>query len=83
MTSSQKEMSRAAVNFSSARLTSTNNKQNEGVRDSMATKKKEVKVRDLKPSKDAKGGAARNTNTQRGSQNRGSGRTDTGRRVFN
>ncbi len=25
----------------------------------MATKKKEVKVRDLKPSKDAKGGAAR------------------------
>lgn len=26
----------------------------------MATKKKEVKVRDLKPSKDAKGGVARN-----------------------
>ena len=26
----------------------------------MATKKKEVKVRDLKPSKDAKGGASRN-----------------------
>ena len=48
----------------------------------MATKKKVVKVRDLKPSKDAKGGAARqNTNTQRGSQNRG-GRTDTGRGVL-
>ncbi len=27
----------------------------------MATKKKEVKVRDLKPSKDAKGGRARQT----------------------
>lgn len=33
----------------------------------MATKKKDVKVRDLKPSKDAKGGAARsklNTSTR-------------------
>ena len=49
----------------------------------MPAKKKDVKVRDLKPSKDAKGGAARNTNTQRGSQNRGSGRTDTGRGTFN
>jgi hypothetical protein len=29
----------------------------------MATKKKEVKVRDLKPSKDAKGGAARQSNS--------------------
>lgn len=37
----------------------------------MATaKKKEVKVRDLKPSKDAKGGVARQLNTQRASQNR-------------
>jgi len=48
----------------------------------MATKKKVVKVRDLKPSKDAKGGAARQQNTQRGSQNRGSGRTDAGRGVL-
>jgi hypothetical protein len=37
----------------------------------MATKKKEVKVRDLKPSKDAKGGA---------SLNRGNRQTDGGRR---
>ncbi len=37
----------------------------------MATeKKKEVKVRDLKPSKDAKGGMARQQNAQRASQNR-------------
>jgi hypothetical protein len=48
----------------------------------MATKKKVIKVRDLKPSKDAKGGAARNTNSQRGSQNR-AGRTDAGRGVLN
>ena len=52
----------------------------------MATKKKEVKVRDLKPSKDAKGGAARNlgssthrsinTNTSRSTNNRSvAGRT--------
>lgn len=31
----------------------------------MATKKKEVKVRDLKPSKDAKGGAARAAGSSR------------------
>ncbi|MBA3832169.1 MAG: hypothetical protein H0X34_09805 [Chthoniobacterales bacterium] len=43
----------------------------------MATeKKKEVKVRDLKPSKDAKGGVARQTNSQGGSAaNRGGGRS--------
>lgn len=41
----------------------------------MATdKKKEVKMRDLKPTKDAKGGAARNLNSQtnRSSTNRAS-----------
>ena len=43
----------------------------------MATdKKKEVKMKDLKPAKDAKGGAARQqTNSQRGA-NRGTTRTD-------
>lgn len=36
----------------------------------MATeKKKEVKVRDLKPAKDAKGGVGRQKNTERHSQN--------------
>ena len=46
----------------------------------MATdKKKEVKMKDLKPAKDAKGGAARQqTNSQRGA-NRGTTRTDGGR----
>jgi hypothetical protein len=48
------------VDCFSARLTSTNPQTKQGDRDSMATKKKEVKVRDLKPSKDAKGGASRN-----------------------
>jgi hypothetical protein len=59
MTSSQKGMSRVAVNSSSARLTSTK-PQTEREKDNMATKKN-VKVKDLKPSKDAKGGAARQT----------------------
>ena len=47
----------------------------------MATeKKKEVKVRDLKPSKDAKGGMARQQNSQRsGSPNRGGGSADANR----
>lgn len=48
----------------------------------MATeKKKEVKVRDLKPSKDAKGGMARQQNSQRGggSTNRGGGSADANR----
>jgi hypothetical protein len=37
----------------------------------MATqKKKSVKVRDLKPAKDAKGGVALNRGTQHGNQNR-------------
>lgn len=41
----------------------------------MATdKKKEVKMKDLKPTKDAKGGVARQTNSQRGANmNRGGG----------
>ena len=33
----------------------------------MATKKKEVQVRDLKPSKDAKGGVARQSSTRQSS----------------
>jgi hypothetical protein len=46
----------------------------------MATaKKKEVKVRDLKPSKDAKGGFARqNTNRGGGQANRGGGQANRG-----
>jgi hypothetical protein len=71
MTSSQKEMFRAAVNCSSARLTSTKQQTKQGDRANMATKKKEVKVRDLKPSKDAKGGVA---------LNRGNRQLDGGRR---
>ncbi len=44
----------------------------------MATdKKKEVKMKDLKPAKDAKGGAARQANSQR-SANRGATRMDKG-----
>ena len=46
----------------------------------MATKKKEVKVRDLKPSKDAKGGAARNFNS---STNRSNTNTNTNRSTNN
>lgn len=44
----------------------------------MATdKKKEVKMKDLKPAKDAKGGAARQqTNSQRGNVNRGTTKPD-------
>ena len=45
----------------------------------MATaKKKEVKVRDLKPSKDAKGGFARQTNRGGGQANRGGGQANRG-----
>ncbi len=42
----------------------------------MATKKKDIKVSDLKPSKDAKGGVARNSNTSmnRGATNQGATR---------
>jgi hypothetical protein len=40
----------------------------------MATKKKEVKVRDLKPSKDAKGGVARQGATQQGATRQGATR---------
>ncbi len=43
----------------------------------MATdKKKEVKMKDLKPNKDAKGGVARQTNTQKGNVNRAGGQTN-------
>lgn len=52
----------------------------------MATKKKEVKVRDLKPSKDAKGGAARNAGSSRsmeGSSTAGAGRRGTDGAVRN
>jgi predicted cupin superfamily sugar epimerase len=47
----------------------------------MATdkKKKEVKVRDLKPAKDAKGGFARQTN-RAGQANRGPGQANRGTR---
>jgi hypothetical protein len=56
----------------------------------MATKKKEVKVRDLKPSKDAKGGAARNLagsshrnlNSSRGGTNTARGGTNTAGRTL-
>jgi hypothetical protein len=46
----------------------------------MATdKKKEVKMKDLKPNKDAKGGVARQTNSQRGANmNRGGGQMNKG-----
>jgi hypothetical protein len=46
----------------------------------MATKKKEVKVRDLKPSKDAKGGAARAGHSTAGSST--AGRSTAGRTVL-
>lgn len=42
--------------------------------------KKEVKMKDLKPNKDAKGGVARQTNTNRSSVNRpGGGQTNSNR----
>ncbi|CAN5469127.1 hypothetical protein BH18VER2_BH18VER2_06880 [soil metagenome] len=41
----------------------------------MATKKKDIKVKDLKPNKDAKGGAARQQGATRGNQG-GSRNTD-------
>ena len=45
----------------------------------MATdKKKEVKMKDLKPNKDAKGGVARQTNSQGGNMNRGGGQMNKG-----
>ncbi len=46
----------------------------------MATaKKKEVKMKDLKPTKDAKGGVARQTNSQHGASNRGGGSANSNR----
>ncbi|MEO6872763.1 MAG: hypothetical protein ABI233_11160 [Chthoniobacterales bacterium] len=46
----------------------------------MATDKKKVEVRDLKPAKDAKGGVAKNQNTNRGSQqNRNHGSANSNR----
>ena len=45
----------------------------------MATdKKKEVKMKDLKPAKDAKGGVARQTNKGGGQLNRGGGQLNKG-----
>lgn len=46
--------------------------------------KKEVKIKDLKPTKDAKGGAARNSNSSTNrSMNRGTSKTDGGNRSMN
>ena len=47
----------------------------------MATKKKEVKVRDLKPAKDAKGGAARQVAGRSVAGRSVAGRTVAGRTV--
>lgn len=47
-----------------------------------AKKKKEVKVRDLKPSKDAKGGVARQGATQQGATRQGATRQGASRPTF-
>jgi hypothetical protein len=70
-----------AVNFCSVRLTSTK-PQTEREKDNMATKKN-VKVKDLKPTKDAKGGASRqmqgsSRNLQGNTRNQNSSRNTQG-----
>ena len=77
----RKEPAWAGGDWSSAQLTSTNNKQTKEIENSMPTNKKTAKVRDLKPSKDAKGGSRRHLDSRSTAGRSTAGRSTAGRTV--